>query len=178
MTTLGVDSRRNFLSHRHAAFGDRPDVKVLIATRAGIRHVEMKPVTLQHARVTHLAARFRVKWRPIENDDAPLSRGEPIDMFGDGGSSRDYTYVGDVIDGVLAATDRLAGGEPYLTDNGILPIAYSSLVPLSTWRAVEVQASAKTAELLAEGEAADAPFRVMAEKYAVSEAQVLLRWAL
>lgn len=66
----------------------------------------------------------------------------------------------------------------YLTDNGILPIAYSSLVPLATWRAAEGQASAKTAELRAEGQAADSPFRVMAEKYAVSEAQVLLRWAL
>jgi 2,5-diketo-D-gluconate reductase A len=66
----------------------------------------------------------------------------------------------------------------YLTDNDILPIAYSSLVPLSTWRATEGQDSAKTAEMRAEGEAGDSPFRAMAEKYAVAEAQVLLRWAL
>ena len=66
----------------------------------------------------------------------------------------------------------------YLDDHGITPIAYSSLVPLSTWRAAPGQASAKTAEMKAEGESASAPFKVMADKYGVSEAQVLLRWAI
>lgn len=66
----------------------------------------------------------------------------------------------------------------YLNDQGITPIAYSSLVPLSTWRATPGQESAKTAHMRAEGERADAPFKVMAEKYGVGEAQVLLRWAL
>jgi len=66
----------------------------------------------------------------------------------------------------------------YLNDQGITPIAYSSLVPLSTWRASPGQESAKTAHMRAEGERADAPFKVMAEKYGVGEAQVLLRWAL
>ncbi|MBV9847576.1 MAG: aldo/keto reductase [Kutzneria sp.] len=66
----------------------------------------------------------------------------------------------------------------YLNDNGITPIAYSSLVPLSTWRAAEGQDSAKTDRMKADGEQADAPFKVMAAKYGVSEAQVLLRWAI
>jgi 2,5-diketo-D-gluconate reductase A len=66
----------------------------------------------------------------------------------------------------------------YLEDNAITPIAYSSLVPLSTWRTAEGQASAKTARMKADGEQADAPFKVMARKYGVSEAQVLLRWAI
>lgn len=66
----------------------------------------------------------------------------------------------------------------YLSDNGITPIAYSSLIPLSTWRTAEGQAGAKTAEMKAEGERADTPFKVMAKKYSVSEAQVLLRWAI
>ncbi len=34
-----------------------------------------------------------------------LANGEPISMFGDGESRRDYTYVDDVVDGVLAAHD-------------------------------------------------------------------------
>ena len=34
-----------------------------------------------------------------------LANGEPIRMFGDGDSRRDYTYVDDVVDGVLAAHD-------------------------------------------------------------------------
>jgi len=66
----------------------------------------------------------------------------------------------------------------YLEDNAITPIAYSSLIPLSTWRTAEGQHSAKTAEMRTEGERADAPFKVMAKKYGVTEAQVLLRWAI
>ena len=66
----------------------------------------------------------------------------------------------------------------YLDDNAITPIAYSSLVPLSTWRTAEGQDSAKTDQMKADGEQADAPFKVMAKKYGVSEAQVLLRWAV
>jgi 2,5-diketo-D-gluconate reductase A len=66
----------------------------------------------------------------------------------------------------------------YLNDNAITPIAYSSLVPLSTWRTAKGQDSAKTDRMKADGERADAPFKVMAKKYGVSEAQVLLRWAI
>jgi len=36
-----------------------------------------------------------------------VSRGEPIRMFGDGSTSRDYTFVGDIVDGVLASYDRI-----------------------------------------------------------------------
>jgi 2,5-diketo-D-gluconate reductase A len=66
----------------------------------------------------------------------------------------------------------------YLNDNAITPIAYSSLIPLSTWRTAEGHDSAKTDQMKADGEQADAPFKVMATKYDVSEAQVLLRWAI
>jgi 2,5-diketo-D-gluconate reductase A len=66
----------------------------------------------------------------------------------------------------------------YLDDNSITPIAYSSLVPLSTWRTADGHDSAKTAQMKADGEPADAPFKVMARKYGVSEAQILLRWAI
>ncbi len=66
----------------------------------------------------------------------------------------------------------------YLAENGIKAIAYSSLVPLSTWRAVEGQDSAKTEQMKVDGERADSPFLVMAKKYGVTEAQVLLRWGV
>ncbi len=36
-----------------------------------------------------------------------VSRGEPIDVYGDGSSSRDYTYVDDIVSGTLAALDRI-----------------------------------------------------------------------
>ena len=35
-----------------------------------------------------------------------VMRGEPIDRYGDGTSSRDYTYIDDIADGVVRAIDR------------------------------------------------------------------------
>eukprot|EP00956_Cyclotella_meneghiniana_P021337 scaffold38773_cov43-Cyclotella_meneghiniana.AAC.1 len=35
-----------------------------------------------------------------------VSRGLELQQFGDGSSSRDYTYIGDIVDGVLRAIDR------------------------------------------------------------------------
>jgi 2,5-diketo-D-gluconate reductase A len=66
----------------------------------------------------------------------------------------------------------------YLEEQSIVPIAYSSLVPLSTWRNAPGHASAKTAAMKADSERADSPFKIMAQKYGVSEAQVLLRWGV
>ncbi len=40
-----------------------------------------------------------------------LARGEIIPLFGDGGSRRDYTFVDDIIDGVVAAMDTAPGFE-------------------------------------------------------------------
>ena len=62
----------------------------------------------------------------------------------------------------------------YMAENGIAPIAYSSLIPLSTWRTQEGQDSAKTDAMKADGSA----FTQMAAKYGVSEAQLLLRWGV
>jgi len=35
-----------------------------------------------------------------------VSRGVPIQQFGDGTSSRDYTFIDDIADGVIRAIDR------------------------------------------------------------------------
>ncbi|MFF0291234.1 aldo/keto reductase [Streptomyces sp. NPDC005262] len=66
----------------------------------------------------------------------------------------------------------------YLNQKGITPIAYSSLAPLSTWRTAPGHASGKTQEMRAEGERSDSPFKKLAEKYAVTEAQLLLGWGV
>lgn len=62
----------------------------------------------------------------------------------------------------------------HMAKHDIAPIAYSSLVPLSTWRTEPGQDSAKTDEMKADNTA----FKDMAEKYGVSEAQLLLRWGV
>ena len=66
----------------------------------------------------------------------------------------------------------------YMAANAIAPIAYSSLVPLSTWRSEPGQDSAKTDEMKTAGADEASPFKAMAAKYGVSEAQVLLRWGV
>ena len=62
----------------------------------------------------------------------------------------------------------------YMAKHDIAPIAYSSLVPLSTWRVEKGQDSGKTDDMKADG----AAFQGMAAKYGVSEAQLLLRWGV
>ena len=62
----------------------------------------------------------------------------------------------------------------HMAKHDIAPIAYSSLVPLSTWRTEPGQDSSKTDEMKADG----AAFKDMAEKYGISEAQLLLRWGI
>ena len=64
----------------------------------------------------------------------------------------------------------------YLMANDIRPIAYSSLVPLSTWRSAPGQDSAKSDDMRDAG--ATAIFREMAARYGVTEAQLLLRWGV
>ncbi|HVK75156.1 MAG TPA: aldo/keto reductase [Kofleriaceae bacterium] len=70
---------------------------------------------------------------------------------------------------------RLVG---YLAERGIVAIAYSSLVPLSTWRSAPGHDSAKTDAMKSDSERADSPFKALAKKYGVSEAQVVLRWGI
>lgn len=38
-----------------------------------------------------------------------MARGRPATIYGDGGQTRDFTYVGDIVAGVLAAVDRHGG---------------------------------------------------------------------
>ena len=66
----------------------------------------------------------------------------------------------------------------YLRQNHIPIIAFSSLVPLSNWRSKEGENSSKSDQMKTDGEDPSSIFKVMAKKYGVSEAQVLLKWAL
>jgi len=48
---------------------------------------------------------------------ALIERGEPIPMFGDGSTLRDYTFVGDIVDGIVRALDRTDGLRLYNLGN-------------------------------------------------------------
>jgi UDP-glucuronate 4-epimerase len=58
-----------------------------------------------------------------------IERGEPVPMFGDGTTRRDYTYVGDVVDGVLRALDRCTGHHLYNLGNAN-PVELRRLIAL------------------------------------------------
>ena len=47
-----------------------------------------------------------------------VSRGVEIQQFGDGSSSRDYTYIDDIVDGCLRTLDRPSGYQVYNLGNG------------------------------------------------------------
>ena len=62
--------------------------------------------------------RFFTVYGPRQRPDLAIHKfaklmhaGQPIMMFGDGTASRDYTYVDDIVDGVIAATEREFGCE-------------------------------------------------------------------
>jgi UDP-glucuronate 4-epimerase len=40
-----------------------------------------------------------------------ITAGKPIPVFGDGSSARDYTYIGDILDGIMACTQKEFGYE-------------------------------------------------------------------
>ena len=42
-----------------------------------------------------------------------IASGEPVTVFGDGTTTRDYTYIDDIVSGVIAAADRPAGYRIY-----------------------------------------------------------------
>ncbi|MBN1942886.1 MAG: GDP-mannose 4,6-dehydratase, partial [Phycisphaerae bacterium] len=72
-------------------------------------HLYQLPVT---------ALRFFTVYGPRQRPDLAIHKftarmlaGKEIDVFGDGASSRDYTYIDDILDGVVAAIDRCEGYE-------------------------------------------------------------------
>jgi UDP-glucuronate 4-epimerase len=58
-----------------------------------------------------------------------IGRGEEVPMFGDGTSSRDYTYIDDIVGGVLAAYDRIEGhGYRVWNLGGSRPVALREMI--------------------------------------------------
>ena len=66
----------------------------------------------------------------------------------------------------------------FLIEKKIDIIAYSSLVPLSTWRHKDGENSLKTDEMYKDGGNEESPFKILSKKYNATEAQFLLKWAL
>ncbi len=124
---------------------DRPVSPYAASKRAGehlchtYHHLYGFPVT---------CLRFFTVYGPRNRPDLAIAKftrridaGQPIEMFGDGTTMRDYTYVDDIINGVVAAIDRCSGFEVYNLGNS-RPTVLSKLI------SVIEQALGKTAQIV------------------------------
>jgi UDP-glucuronate 4-epimerase len=106
-----------------SVYGDRPDapfretdpVDLPISPYAATKKAcELLAYTFHHLHglpVTGL--RFFTAYGPRNRPDLAIAkfaklidRGEPVPMFGDGTTRRDYTFIDDIVDGIVRAIDR------------------------------------------------------------------------
>ena len=115
-----------------AVYGDNPDAPLGEAARTGplSAYGADKLGTEQHAKVAGhvhgvptLGFRFFNIFGPRQDPDSPysgviaifaerLKAGRPITVFGDGRQVRDFVYVADVVDYLVAAVERCAARAP------------------------------------------------------------------
>lgn len=119
-----LDPRPRFIyASSSSVYGDRPDapfretdpVDHPISPYAATKKAcELLAYTFHHLHglpVTGL--RFFTAYGPRNRPDLAIAKftrlidgGEPVPMFGDGTTRRDYTYVTDIVDGIVRAIDR------------------------------------------------------------------------
>jgi len=80
--------------------------------------------------------RFFTVFGPRQRSDLAIHKfarhimaGQPIEVFGDGSTARDYTYISDIVDGIMACTNRTFGYEIFNL-GGSHPIMLSRLIEL------------------------------------------------
>mgnify|MGYP003633699550 CR=1 FL=1 len=114
---------------------DRP-ISPYAATKKACELIAHSHHHLTGAKVAML--RFFTVFGPAQRPDLAIrlfltrvAAGEPITLFGDGSSSRDYTFVEDIVAGVLAAYERIdAHGYRVWNLGGDHPITLSELVTI------------------------------------------------
>ena len=117
-----------------SVYGDRPDapfretdsvdnpVSPYAATKKATELLAYAYHHLHGLAVTGL--RFFTVYGPRNRPDLAIAkfaslieRGEPVPMFGDGSTRRDYTYVDDTVDGIIRAVERCSGYRIYNLGN-------------------------------------------------------------
>jgi UDP-glucuronate 4-epimerase len=130
-----IEPRPRFVyASSSSVYGDRPDapfretdpVDLPISPYAATKKAcELLAYTFHHLHglpVTGL--RFFTAYGPRNRPDLAIARftrlidrGEPVPMFGDGTTRRDYTFVADIVDGIVRAIDRCRGHHLYNLGN-------------------------------------------------------------
>jgi len=87
--------------------------------------------------VDTVALRFFTVYGPRQRPDMAFRRfceaaahGAPIELFGDGRQSRDFTYVADVVDAILAAGAHAAAGGRVYNVGGGAPVSLNAALEL------------------------------------------------
>jgi len=85
-------------------------------------------------RIPVTCLRFFTVFGPRQRPDLAIHKfvrlidsGKPIPFYGDGSTSRDYTFVEDTVDGIVAALDRPSGYEIYNLGNSS-PVSLREMV--------------------------------------------------
>jgi UDP-glucuronate 4-epimerase len=112
-SVYGLDSEVPF---READPCVRPVSPYASTKRAG----ELMLFTAHHLQALDVTClRFFTVYGPRQRPDLAIhkfarliSAGQPIELYGDGTTSRDYTFIDDIIDGVVAAIDEQGAGAP------------------------------------------------------------------
>lgn len=111
---------------RDAPFRETDPVDLPISPYAATKKAcELLAFTFHHLQglpVTGL--RFFTAYGPRNRPDLAIARftrmidrGEPVPMYGDGTTRRDYTFVGDIVDGIMRAVERCDGHRIYNLGN-------------------------------------------------------------
>jgi UDP-glucuronate 4-epimerase len=119
-------------------FSESDDVSAPVSPYAATK-LACEHITHAHRHLTGMPSaclRFFTVVGPAQRPDLAaslflhkVSRGEPVHMFGDGSSVRDYTFVGDIVAGILAALDRVdAAGWRVWNLGGDAPVRLRDLV--------------------------------------------------
>lgn len=85
--------------------------------------------------ISVVALRFFTVYGPRQRPDLAIRKfahkinaGEPIQMYGDGTTKRDYTYIDDIVDGICAAIDYNKTGYEIINLGGGEPITLSRMI--------------------------------------------------
>jgi UDP-glucuronate 4-epimerase len=142
---IELDPRPRFVfASSSSVYGDRPDapfresdpVDHPISPYAATKKAcELLAYTFHHLhRLPVTGLRFFTAYGPRNRPDLAIAKfarlieaGEPVPMYGDGSTRRDYTYVGDIVDGVVRALDRCRGHHLYNLGNS-RPIALREMI--------------------------------------------------
>ena len=82
-----------------------------------------------------------------------ILNGNPIKVFNHGKMQRDFTYIDDIVDGVVAVTDIIPEGAPQLTDNPAISTAPYKIYNIGNNQPVELSEFIQSVESACDREA-------------------------